>query len=48
MEYMKTCKDNEFDLAICDPPYRDQNRPTKEMRSASKKAIQKDLSKLRY
>jgi len=21
IEYMKTCKDNEFDLAICDPPY---------------------------
>lgn len=21
MEYMKTCKDNEFDLAICDPEY---------------------------
>ena len=21
MEYMKTCSDNEFDLAICDPPY---------------------------
>jgi len=21
MEYMKTCKDNEFDLAIVDPPY---------------------------
>ena len=36
MEYMKGCKDNEFDLAIVDPPYRDQNQPTKEMRSASK------------
>ena len=21
MEYMKGCKDNEFDLAIVDPPY---------------------------
>ena len=21
MEYMKTCSDNEFDLAIVDPPY---------------------------
>jgi len=21
MEYMKSCKDNEFDLAIVDPPY---------------------------
>jgi len=36
MEYMKTCKDNEFDLAIVDPPYRDHNQPTKEMRSASR------------
>ena len=36
MEYMKSCKDNEFDLAIVDPPYRNQNQPTKEMRSASK------------
>jgi len=35
MEYMKGCEDNSFDLAICDPPYRDQNQPTKEMRSAS-------------
>lgn len=35
MDYLKTCKDNEFDLAIVDPPYRDQNQPTKEMRSAS-------------
>lgn len=21
LEYMRTCKDNQFDLAICDPPY---------------------------
>ena len=21
MEYMKSCKDNQFDLAIVDPPY---------------------------
>ena len=34
MVYMKTCKDNEFDLAIVDPPYRDQNQPTKDMRKA--------------
>ena len=32
MDYMKTCKDNEFDLAIVDPPYRDLNQPTKDMR----------------
>jgi len=24
MEYMKTCKDNQFDLAIVDPPYKKQ------------------------
>lgn len=45
MEYMKTCKDNEFDLAIVDPPYRDQNQPTKEMRSASKKSNTKRFVK---
>jgi len=33
MEYMKDCKDNEFDLAIVDPPYRDENQPTKDMRA---------------
>jgi len=33
MEYMKTCKDNEFDLAIVEPPYRDENQPTKDMRA---------------
>lgn len=32
VEYMKTCQENEFDLAIVDPPYRNQNQPTKEMR----------------
>lgn len=32
MDYMKGCKDNEFDLAIVDPPYRDENQPTKDMR----------------
>jgi site-specific DNA-methyltransferase (adenine-specific) len=21
VEYMKSCRDKEFDLAICDPPY---------------------------
>ena len=33
MEYMKTLEDNAFDLAIVDPPYRDQNQPTKDMRA---------------
>ncbi len=34
MEYMKTLPDKAFDLAIVDPPYRDQNEnyPTKDMR----------------
>ena len=34
MEYMKGLKDNEFDLAIVDPPYRDSNDPTRTMRLA--------------
>lgn len=36
MDFMKTCKDNEFDLAIVDPPYRDENQPTKDMRANGK------------
>ena len=34
MEYMKTLPDKFFDLAVVDPPYRDQkeNQPTKDMR----------------
>lgn len=32
MEYMKGCKDKQFDLAICDPEYRDENQPTQQMR----------------
>lgn len=45
MDYMKTLKDNAFDLAIVDPPYRDQNQPTKEMRDASKKTNSKRFVK---
>jgi len=33
MEYMKDQPDNSFDLAIVDPPYRDENQPTKDMRA---------------
>jgi site-specific DNA-methyltransferase (adenine-specific) len=33
MEFMKECEDNAYDLAIVDPPYRDQNQPTKDMRA---------------
>lgn len=33
MEYMATLEDNAFDLALVDPPYRDENQPTKDMRS---------------
>jgi site-specific DNA-methyltransferase (adenine-specific) len=29
---MRNFKDNEIDLAIVDPPYRDENQPTKDMR----------------
>ncbi len=32
MELMKRYPDNYFDLAIVDPPYRDSNHPTKDMR----------------
>ena len=33
MEYMKGLEDNAFELAIVDPPYRDENQPTKDMRN---------------
>lgn len=33
MKYMKSLPDNSFDLAIVDPPYRDENQPTKDMRA---------------
>jgi site-specific DNA-methyltransferase (adenine-specific) len=33
MEYMATLPDKAFDLSIVDPPYRDQNQPTKDMRN---------------
>ena len=33
MELMSRYEDNHFDLAIVDPPYRDINQPTKEMRN---------------
>lgn len=36
MEYMKTCKDNEFDLAICDPPYGIGESGGKDRRGKSK------------
>ena len=32
MQLMSRYKDNYFDLAIVDPPYRDNNQPTKDMR----------------
>ena len=34
MELMARYKDNHFDLAIVDPPYRDANQPTKDMRAS--------------
>ena len=33
MELMSRYEDNYFDLAIVDPPYRDNNQPTKDMRN---------------
>tara|TARA_R110001599_G_C12136492_1_gene650211 strand:- start:478 stop:1104 length:627 start_codon:yes stop_codon:yes gene_type:complete len=33
MELMARYPDNHFDLAIVDPPYRDSNQPTKDMRA---------------
>ena len=33
MEYMATLPDKAFELAISDPPYRDENQPTKDMRA---------------
>ena len=34
MELMARYKDNHFDIAIVDPPYRDSNQPTKDMRAS--------------
>ena len=34
MELMARYPDNHFDLAIVDPPYRDSNQPTKDMRAS--------------
>ena len=33
MKLMARYEDNHFDLAIVDPPYRDENQPTKDMRA---------------
>lgn len=41
MEYLRSCEDNAFELAIVDPPYRDTNQPTKDMRrSGSMKTLE--------
>lgn len=41
MDYMRGLCDNAFDLAIVDPPYRDENQPTKDMRaSGSMKSLE--------
>jgi site-specific DNA-methyltransferase (adenine-specific) len=41
MELMARYEDNHFDLAIVDPPYRDTNQPTKDMRAnGSMKSIE--------
>ena len=45
MNVMKKYEDNHFDLAIVDPPYRNQNenQPTKDMRNNSKNGNMKDF-----
>ena len=46
LEAMKEMSDNQFDLAIVDPPYRDTNQPTKDMRaSGSMKSLEGRPSK---
>jgi len=40
MQLMARYPDNYFDLAIVDPPYRDKNEPTKEMRNKIKGKMQ--------
>jgi len=46
LEAMKLMQDNQFDLAIVDPPYRDRNQPTKDMRaSGSMKSLEGRPSK---
>ena len=45
MNVMKDYEDNHFDLAIVDPPYRNQNenQPTKDMRNNAKNGNMKDF-----
>ena len=41
MDYMATLPDKAFELAIVDPPYRDENQPTQDMRkSGSMKSLE--------
>lgn len=35
LEYMRSLPDKAFSLAICDPPYRDENDPFQQMRATS-------------
>ena len=37
MQYMKDMPDKAFDLAIVDPPFRDNHQPTKDMRNNNQK-----------
>ena len=39
LEYMRTLPDNYFQLAIADPPYRDENAPFQQMRKASSEKV---------
>ena len=46
MDYMRSLPDNAFELAIVDPPYRDSNQPTKDMRkNGSMKSLEGRPSK---
>jgi len=45
---MRKMKDKEFDLAIVDPPYRDENQPTKDMRSRGSMATLTGRPKAEY
>ena len=49
MEFMRGVPDKFYDLAIVDPPYRDENQPTKDMRkSGSMKSLEGRPTKLYF
>lgn len=48
MEAMEGFDDNQFDLSIVDPPYRDENQPTKDMRASGSMKSLKGRPKEEY